>query len=105
MWDSNLTCLSIPQRRIADTISSINFLINRFPNVTGCDLAKATGKIIFMSPVAGNVTSLITRYVFRKKQQNSLGLFFKFSFSRASLTGIAVLGQEFELTQSKTPGV
>lgn len=64
VWDSRLYSHSIPHRRIADTNDSIKFLIDRFPKFTARDLAKATGKIISMSPVVGNVTSLMTRHIY-----------------------------------------
>jgi hypothetical protein len=64
MWDSHTFSLSIPQRRIADTNDSILFLIDRFPNFTARELARAAGKIISMSPVIGNVSSLMTRHLY-----------------------------------------
>lgn len=64
VWDSRLYSLSIPDRRIADTNDSIKFLIDRFPKFTARDLSRAAGKIISMSPVVGNVTSLMTRHIY-----------------------------------------
>lgn len=36
----------------------------QFPKFTARDLAKAAGKIFSMSPVVGNVTSLMTRHIY-----------------------------------------
>jgi hypothetical protein len=44
--------------------SSLTDLLNVFPNLTARQLARVTGKIISMSPVMGNITSLITRHLY-----------------------------------------
>lgn len=44
--------------------SSLTDLLNVFPNLTARQLARVTGKIISMSPVMGNITSLMTRHLY-----------------------------------------
>lgn len=84
VWDSRLYSLSIPHRRIADTNDSIKFLVDRFPKFTARDLAKAVGKIISMSPVVGNVTSLMTRHIYLAiESRNHWDRFISFLFPDA----------------------
>jgi hypothetical protein len=46
---------------------SLTDLLNVFPNLTARQLARVTGKIISMSPVMGNITSLYMAIEKRKR--------------------------------------
>ena len=62
MWDSEKYTISIPDRRIEDTVNTLQRVIARFPCLTARELAQAIGKVISMSPVMGNVCCIMTRY-------------------------------------------
>lgn len=64
IWNSLDFSISIPDRRLQDAKSSLTDLLNVFPNFTARQLARVTGKIISMSPVMGNITSLMTRHLY-----------------------------------------
>lgn len=64
IWNSRDFTLSIPDRRVSDLLDVITDLTNCLPNVTARKLAKFTGSVISMSPVLGNVTRLMTRYLY-----------------------------------------
>jgi len=66
LWNSLKFTLSIPKRRIDNAINSINMIISNFPVFTARSLARATGKILSMSPIMGNITSLMTRYLYKE---------------------------------------
>jgi hypothetical protein len=66
IWNSEEYSLSIPCRRIDDLKISLEFVLKTMPNVTARQLAKVTGKIISLSPVFGNVCSIMTRYCYMK---------------------------------------
>lgn len=68
LWDSVKFTLRIPKRRIDNAINSINMIISNFPVFTARSLARATGKILSMSPVMGNITSLRTRYLNKESE-------------------------------------
>ncbi|CAC5375034.1 unnamed protein product [Mytilus coruscus] len=63
VWDSTDFSISISDRRIDNTITSLVDILNNFPNFTARKLAQVTGKVISMCPVMGNITSLMTRYL------------------------------------------
>ncbi|CAC5389809.1 unnamed protein product [Mytilus coruscus] len=63
VWDSSDFSISISDRRIDNTLTSLVDILNNFPNFTARKLAQVTGKVISMSPVMGNITSLMTRYL------------------------------------------
>ena len=60
-WDSSSFALSIPDRRINDILPSLEHILSVFPFFTARQIPQVTGKIIFLSPVFGNVTRLMTR--------------------------------------------
>ena len=64
LWDSKMFSLFIPSRRITELQHTLNFLINVFPSFTARELAKLAGQIISLSPVFGNVCSLMTRHLY-----------------------------------------
>lgn len=64
IWDSNSFTLSIPDRRMHDLLSSLEYILSGFPFFTARQLAQVTGKIISLSPVVGTVTRLMTRYCY-----------------------------------------
>jgi len=64
IWDSKAFSLKIPERRISDTIESLEKLLKLFPYISARQLAQFTGRVISMSPVMGNVTSLMTRHLY-----------------------------------------
>lgn len=51
LWDSKSFSISVPTRRIDDTIGLLQKLVKSFPRVTARELARAVGKIISMSPI------------------------------------------------------
>ncbi|CAC5409729.1 unnamed protein product [Mytilus coruscus] len=63
VWDSSDFSISISDRRIDNTLTSLVDISNNFPNFTARKLAQVTGKVISMCPVMGNITSLMTRYL------------------------------------------
>ena len=63
-WDSSSFALSIPDRRINDILPSLEHILSVFPFFTARQIPQVTGKIIFVSPVFGNVTRLMTRYCY-----------------------------------------
>lgn len=62
LWDSKSFSISVPTRRIDDTIGLLQKLVKSFPRVTARELARAVGKIISMSPIMGNICSIMTRF-------------------------------------------
>ena len=60
-WDSSSFALSIPDRRINDILPSLEHILSVFPFFTARQIPQVTGQIIFLSPVFGNVTRLMTR--------------------------------------------
>lgn len=64
LWDSKSYSLFIPNRRVEEVQSTLNFLINSFPIFTARELAKFAGQIISLSPVYGCVCSLMTRNIY-----------------------------------------
>jgi CDP-diglyceride synthetase len=54
----------IPDRRISELLCSITHIIVFFPVFTARELAQATGKVISLSPVVGNLTRLMTRHCY-----------------------------------------
>ncbi|XP_071148392.1 uncharacterized protein [Mytilus edulis] len=63
VWNSSEFSISISDRRIKNTLTSLVDVLNNFPNFTARKLAQVTGKVISMCPVMGNITSLMTRYL------------------------------------------
>ncbi|XP_065922599.1 integrase/recombinase xerD homolog isoform X4 [Magallana gigas] len=61
IWNTNMFCLSIPERRIQDCKSTLADLFHRLPKITARQLAQFTGKVISMGPVIGNISRLMTR--------------------------------------------
>lgn len=61
LWNSNLFCLSITEKRIQDCKQNLADLFHRLPHITARQLAQFTGRIISMGPVIGNVSRLMTR--------------------------------------------
>ncbi|XP_065940519.1 uncharacterized protein [Magallana gigas] len=51
IWNTNMFCLSIPERRIHDCKSTLADLFHRLPKITARQLAQFTGKVISMGPV------------------------------------------------------
>ncbi|XP_065943706.1 uncharacterized protein [Magallana gigas] len=51
IWNTNMFCLSIPERRIQDCKSTLADLFHRLPKITARQLAQFTGKVISMGPV------------------------------------------------------
>ena len=64
IWDSTNFSISIPERRISEALVSLENILDKFPIISARQLAQFTGKIISMSPVMGNVTSLMTRHLY-----------------------------------------
>lgn len=64
LWDSKSYSLFIPNRRVGEVQSTLNFLINSFPLFTARELAKFAGQIISLSPVYDCVCSLMTRNIY-----------------------------------------
>lgn len=62
LWDSKSFSISVPTRRIDDAIGLLQKLVKSFPRVTARELARAVGKIISMSPIMGNICSIMTRF-------------------------------------------
>ncbi|XP_045208922.2 uncharacterized protein LOC123560830 [Mercenaria mercenaria] len=63
-WNSVDFSISIPSRRVNDCILTLDTILNRIPLVTARLLAQCAGKIISLSPVFGNLTRLMTRYLY-----------------------------------------
>ena len=63
-WDGNCSSLSIPDRRISDFFSEVNYLLKKLPKTPARHLAKLVGKIISMMPVIGNIARLRTRHLY-----------------------------------------
>lgn len=63
-WDSIEFSISIPMRRIEDCLLQFSTLLSNMPFVTARILAQCTGKIMSLSPVFGNITRLMTRYLY-----------------------------------------
>ncbi|VDI24503.1 Hypothetical predicted protein [Mytilus galloprovincialis] len=63
VWNSSDFSISISDRRIENTLTSLVDVLNNFPNFTARKLAQVTGKVISMCPVMGNITNLMTRYL------------------------------------------
>ena len=61
LCDSSRFVISVPDRRIDNTILSLTDIKNNFPRFTARTLARVRGKIMSMSPVMGNRTCLMTR--------------------------------------------
>ena len=61
-WNARLFSISIPDRRIEDTISCLQRTISRFPKVTARELARIVGKLISMAPVMGNICNIMTKF-------------------------------------------
>ncbi|XP_062611021.1 uncharacterized protein LOC134272869 [Saccostrea cucullata] len=53
---------TVPTRRLDDTVASLQKLVKSFPKVTARELARVVGKIMSMSPVMGNICSIMTRF-------------------------------------------
>ena len=64
IWDSKNFSINIPDRRISEALTSLESIMEKFPKFSARQLAQFTGKIISMSPVMGNVTSLMTRHLY-----------------------------------------
>lgn len=62
LWDSKSFSISVPKRRLDDTVASLQQLVKCFPKVTARQLARVVGKIMSMSPVMGNICSIMTRF-------------------------------------------
>ena len=65
MWDSPNFVLSIPDRRVQDSLAVLRQVRGCIPRVTARLLAKCTGKVISLSPVIGNVCRLMTRHCYK----------------------------------------
>ena len=61
-WDSKHFSISVPPRRIENTVSCLQSVTSHFPKVTARELAKVVGKIISMTPVMGNICNIMTRF-------------------------------------------
>lgn len=64
VWDSNSFEIKIPESRLADLVTSIKNVYSDLPCTTSRTIAKVTGRIISMSPVLGNITRIMTRYMY-----------------------------------------
>ncbi|CAC5415666.1 unnamed protein product [Mytilus coruscus] len=64
IWDSISFSLAVSERRLNDAKESLDNILNKFPIISARQLAQFTGRIISMSPVMGNVTSLMTRHLY-----------------------------------------
>ncbi|CAC5400374.1 unnamed protein product [Mytilus coruscus] len=64
IWDSISFSLAVSERRLNDAKESPDNILNKFPIISARQLAQFTGRIIIMSPVMGNVTSLMTRHLY-----------------------------------------
>lgn len=65
-WNSIDFSISIPDRRIVDTSNTIQSIFENLPFVSARRLAQCSGKIISMSAVFGNLTRLMTRYIYKE---------------------------------------
>ncbi|XP_072025653.1 uncharacterized protein [Amphiura filiformis] len=63
VWDAAEGSLAVTDRRIGDTLESINCVIDSFPRTTARKLASVTGKIISFMPVVGSIARLMTRFL------------------------------------------
>ncbi|XP_053400756.1 uncharacterized protein LOC128557413 [Mercenaria mercenaria] len=66
LWNSKRFCISIPDRRVSDLKKCLKSLLNGLPFVTARNLAKVTGKIISMMAVIGNLSRLMTRFLYKE---------------------------------------
>ncbi|VDI69108.1 Hypothetical predicted protein [Mytilus galloprovincialis] len=64
IWDSVNFSLAVSERRLNDAKESLDNILKKFPIISARQLAQFTGRIISMSPVMGNVTSLMTRHLY-----------------------------------------
>ena len=63
IWDMSIGALIVPERRVYSILSDISHALKR-EKLTAIFLARITGKIISMSPVLGNLTRIMTRYLY-----------------------------------------
>ena len=65
IWNSACHALYIPDQRVQELTLCINKILSNMCNVSARLLARATGRIISMSPVIGNVARIKTRHLYR----------------------------------------
>lgn len=63
-WDGLEYFICIPDRRILDLKTELDFVCIRLPFITARVVAKLVGKIISMMPVIGNAARLMTRHLY-----------------------------------------
>ena len=64
LWNSSEFSISIPDKRIINLIETIDDIFSKLPNVSARKLAQCTGKIISMQAVVGNVSRLMTKFLY-----------------------------------------
>jgi hypothetical protein len=65
LWNSAEHSIKVPDERVNDLIDSINSVFSSLPFVSARSLAKATGRIVSLSTVIGNIFRLMTRNLHR----------------------------------------
>ncbi|CAC5419533.1 unnamed protein product [Mytilus coruscus] len=99
IWDSKNFSLAVSERRLNDAKESLDNILNEFPIISARQVAQFTGRIISMSQVMGNVTSLMTRHLYfaienRKSWDGNLNIAYtecvlaEFRFWSDSLTNL-----------------